>query len=112
MIFLQLEPKAMDMSGELLTVKQCSKLLFNDTEQPAYKRTMRIIREAKLDTVKVGRVTYVPKSLLDSYFQLESCNEKEIGGINTHYDGETKSIAIHLPRDTEIKSVIIHLKEN
>ncbi len=59
------------MAGKLLSVLDCSEILFNDTTQPAYKRTMRLIREAKLDTVKLGRVTYVSRALLYKHFKLE-----------------------------------------
>ena len=85
----------MKLAGKLLSVMDCSEILFNDTTQPAYKRTMRLIREAKLDTVKLGRVTYVSRALLYKHFKLE---DEEKGSDAPLVTTDQESIVIHLPK--------------
>tara|TARA_B100000575_G_C22759306_1_gene452128 strand:+ start:99 stop:308 length:210 start_codon:yes stop_codon:yes gene_type:complete len=55
------------MSGELLSVKQTSQILFGKSDDWSMKKTRDFMRLRCIDTVKIGKRDFVKKSELFEY---------------------------------------------
>ena len=55
------------MSGELLSVKQTSQILFGNSSDWSMRKTRDFMRQRVIDTVKIGKSEFVKKSELFEY---------------------------------------------
>tara|TARA_R110000772_G_scaffold69090_2_gene152859 strand:+ start:66 stop:332 length:267 start_codon:yes stop_codon:yes gene_type:complete len=59
------------MDGKLLSVKDAAMYLFGEANDSEYKRTLRIVKNNDLQTVRSGKKIYVARDVLDKFLGIE-----------------------------------------